>query len=183
VARDDVTGVLLVGGASRRFGAPKALARLGGETLAERAHRTLTDVFATVIVLGKARDALPLTLPVLDDGSDVRAPIAGVVAALQLAPHELVVIVPTDMPLVTADMLVELAAAADGVDVDVACFDTGPLPGAYRRSAAAVLERRLTAGELALRPALAELRTRVLPGDPALLRNVNTRKDLELVSD
>ncbi len=181
MARDDVTGVLLVGGASRRFGAPKALARLGGETLAERAHRRLTDAFATVIVLGKARDALPLTLPVLDDGSDVRAPIAGVVAALRLAPHELVVIVPTDMPLVTADLLVELAAAADGVDV--ACFDTGPLPGAYRRSAAAVLERRLTAGELALRPALAELRTRVLPGDPALLRNVNTRKDLELVSD
>ncbi len=181
MARDDVTGVLLVGGASRRFGAPKALARLGEETLAERAHRTLTEAFATVIVLGKARDALPLTLPVLDDGSDVRAPIAGVVAALRLAPHELVVIVPTDMPLVTADMLVELAAAADGVDV--ACFDTGPLPGAYRRSAAAVLERRLTAGELALRPALAELRTRVLPGDPALLRNVNTRKDLELVSD
>ncbi len=177
MARDDVTGALLVGGASRRFGAPKALARLDGETLAERAHRTLADAFGTVVVLGKAADALPLPFPVLDDESPVRAAIAGVVAALRVAPRELVVVLPTDMPFVTADLLTELADAAEGVHV--AHFNTGPLPGAYRRSAASVLERRLHAGDLALRPAVTELGARVLPGDAALLRNVNTREDLE----
>ena len=40
VARPRLTGVLLVGGASARFGSPKALARLDGETLAERAWRS-----------------------------------------------------------------------------------------------------------------------------------------------
>ena len=38
-----LTGVLLVGGASTRFGSPKALARFRGETLAERAWRTLGE--------------------------------------------------------------------------------------------------------------------------------------------
>jgi molybdenum cofactor guanylyltransferase len=176
VARDDVTGVLLVGGASRRFGSPKALARFDGETLAERAYRMLRDAFDSVLAVGKADDALPLPFAVEDDGSAVRAPIVGVATALRLAPDELVVVLPTDMPFVTPRVLLDLADAAEGVDV--AHFDTGPLPGAYRRSAVPVLERRLAAGDLALRTAVAELRTRVVRGDPALLRNVNTPEDL-----
>jgi CTP:molybdopterin cytidylyltransferase MocA len=40
-----VTGVLLVGGASTRFGSPKGLATLHGETLAGRAWRILGEAF------------------------------------------------------------------------------------------------------------------------------------------
>ncbi len=170
-----VTGVLLVGGASRRFGSPKALARIGGETLAERAHRTLTEAFGPPLVLGKTEDGLDLPFPVEDDGLDVRAPIAGVAAALRRAPGDLVVVLPTDMPGVTPAFLVRLAEAATD---DAAVPDTGPLPGAYRRSALPVLERRIAAGELALRDALAELDTRVVPGNPEELANVNTVEDL-----
>jgi molybdopterin-guanine dinucleotide biosynthesis protein A len=167
VARHDVTGVLLVGGASRRFGSPKALARLEGETLAERAHRMLVGAFAEVIVVGKRADALPLPFPVEDDGFDVRAPIAGVVAGLRLARTELAVVVPTDLPYVTPAFLLELADAAEGVDA--AHPDSGPLPGAYRRAALPVLERRHAA---------AELEARVIPGNSELLRNVNAPDDL-----
>ena len=176
MARDGVTGVLLVGGASRRFGSPKALARLDGETLAERAHRTLTEAFSRVVVVGKAADRLPLPFPLVDDESTVRAPIVGVAAALRAAVDELVVALPTDVPTATPGLLVELADAAEGLDAAVP--ETGPLPGAYRRSALPVLERRIAAGDLALRDALRELRTRVVPVDPAVLRNVNTPGDL-----
>jgi molybdopterin-guanine dinucleotide biosynthesis protein A len=171
----DVTGVLLVGGASRRFGSPKALAQLDGETLAERAHRTLTEAFGPPLVLGKTADRLDLPFPVEDDGFDVRAPIAGVAAALRRAPTDLVVVLPTDMPAVTAKFLVRLADAAVG---EAAVADTGPLPGAYRRSVLPVLERRIAAGELALRDALAELDVRVVTGNPEELANVNTVEDL-----
>jgi molybdopterin-guanine dinucleotide biosynthesis protein A len=176
VARHGVTGALLVGGASRRFGSPKALAPLEGRTLAERAYATLTEAFANVIAVGKAGDALPLPFPVLDDGDELRASIVGVAAALRHARDELVVCLPTDMPSVSVSLLHDLADAAEGTDAAVP--QTGPLPGAYRRSTLPLLERRIRDGDLALRAALAELDARVVSLDPRLLRNVNTVEDL-----
>ena len=177
MARDGVTAALLVGGGSRRFGSPKALARLEGETLAERAHRILQGTFGTVIAVGKASDGLPLPFPILDDGSELRASIVGVTAAVRAAPDERVVIVPTDMPWLTPQLLEELADAAVD-DVDVAHVETGPLPGCYRRSSLTALERGIEAGELSLRAALAALRTRTVAADARALRNVNTPADL-----
>jgi len=174
--RKGVAGVLLVGGASRRFGSPKALAVYEGETLAGRAHRVLAEAFGRVLVVGKASDRLDLPFPVVDDGSDVRAPIVGVAAALREAQAELCVVLPTDMPKVTPALLRSLAAAAEGVDAAVP--QTGPLPGAYRRTALPGLERSIAAGELALHRALAGLETRVVECDDALLANVNEPADL-----
>ena len=172
------TGALLVGGASRRFGSPKALALVGGETLARRAWRTL-GAFSERIAVGKRADGLELPFPLEDDGSDVRAPLAGLVAALRRARYEVCVVVPVDVPLVTADALRTLTEACAG---DAAVPRTGPLPGAYRRAALPVLERRLASGQLALRDALAELNVRVVDLDPALLVNVNTPDDLAALS-
>ena len=178
MADQHVTGVLLLGGASSRFGSPKPLARFRGEPLAVRAYRILGEAFETVIAVGKARDDLPLPFPVHDDGSDERAAIVGLAAGLRLAGTELCVVVPTDMPLITADLLRSLAEAAEAADAAV--VQTGPLPGAYRRSALPVLERRIAAGEFALRRALEELDTRIVEAAPEELRNVNTSADLAL---
>ena len=174
--RPGVAGALLVGGASTRFGSPKALARYEGETLAERAHRVLVEAFGEVIVVGKAADGLDLPFDVLDDGSEVRASMVGVAAALRLAGAEVVVVLPTDMPLVTADLLRALADAVEGHDAAVP--QTGALPGAYRQSALSALERRIAAGDLALHLALSELRTRVVDVDETAMRNVNEPGDL-----
>jgi molybdenum cofactor guanylyltransferase len=174
--RPGVAGALLVGGASTRFGSPKALARYEGETLAERAHRVLVEAFGEVIVVGKAADGLDLPFDVLDDGSEVRASMVGVAAALRLAGAEVVVVLPTDMPLVTGDLLRALADAVEGHDAAVP--QTGALPGAYRQSVLPVLERRIAAGDLALHQALGELRTRVVEVDEAAMRNVNEPGDL-----
>ena len=170
-----LTGILLVGGASSRFGTPKALARLGGETLAERAWRLLAETCDETIAVGKRADALPLPFPVLDDGTPTRAPIAGVVAGLRAARREVAVVLPVDVPLLSATSIEALAAAC----ADAAVPPTGPLPGAYRKSALGALERRLAAGDLVLRDALTELETRVVDLDPRELANVNTPQDLE----
>ena len=173
---DRLTGVLLVGGASTRFGSPKALARIDGSTLAEIGWDKLAFCDERIAV-GKTADALDLPFPVLDDGSETRAPIAGVIAGLRASAHELCVMLPVDMPRIEPGSLAALAAACD----DVAMPPTGPLPGAYRRSALPALERRLAAGELALHDALDQLRVRIVRIDSVELANVNTPDDLALL--
>jgi molybdopterin-guanine dinucleotide biosynthesis protein A len=162
-----LTGVLLVGGASSRFGSPKALARLGDESLAERGWRLLQEACDEVLAVGKLADRLPLPFPIQDDGAADRAPIYGVIAGLRAAAHEVVVFLPVDCPLVTPTLLRELGAA-------VAVTQTGPLPGAYRKEMLPDLETRLQRGELSLRGA----NRAVLQVDPCLLRDVDVPADL-----
>jgi molybdopterin-guanine dinucleotide biosynthesis protein A len=169
-----VTGLLLIGGASRRFGSPKALAEFRGETLAIRAWGLLGEACDDRIAVGKAADGLEVPFPLLDDAADVRAPIAGLVAGLRAAANEICVVIPVDTPLLTAAALRRLAEACR----DAAVPPTGPLPGAYRKTALPVLERRLDAGELTLFDALDELDTAIVELDPGLLVNVNSQDDL-----
>jgi molybdenum cofactor guanylyltransferase len=175
-SHSSITGILLLGGASSRFGSPKALAPWGGGTLAERGWDALawTD---ERLALGKGDD-LGLPFPVEGDGFDVRAPIAGVVAGLRRAANDLCVFLPVDCPLVGEAELRALAAAC----LDAAVPQTGPLPGAYRRSTLNVLETRFRAGALALRDALLELETAVVELEPDALANVNTPDELAAVA-
>ncbi len=168
-----LTGILLVGGASRRFGSPKALALLDGRSLAEIGWETLAFCDERIAV-GKAEDRLELPFPTLDDGSEVRAPIAGVVAGLRAAANDVCVLLPVDTPRVTPAMLLDLASAA----ADVATPQTGPLPGVYRRAVLPALEAALAGGRLSLRDAVAGLDRLVFDIDPALLVNVNTPDEL-----
>ena len=162
-----LTGVLLVGGASRRFGTPKALAVFEGETLALRAWRLLGEACDERLAVGKAGDGLELPFTVLDDGSGVRAPIAGVVAGLRAAVHEVCVVLPVDCPSLTASALHALGEA-------VAVPQTGPLPGAYTKAMLGELEARLVSGRYDLR----DVNPTVLELDERLLVNVNTPADL-----
>lgn len=171
----EATGVLLLGGLSRRFGSVKALAPLGDETLAERAWRALGDAFPHRLAVGKAADQIGWPFPLVDDGIKVRAPIAGVVAGLREASTNVAVFLPVDCPLVTPDALRALAEAC----ADAAVPETGPLPGAYAKSALPILEQRLSAGELALQDALYELDVRRVELDEDLLTNVNTERELD----
>ena len=162
---DHVTGVLLVGGASLRFGSPKPLARFGGETLAERAWRTLGEAFAVRLAVGKGDLELPFDVVV--EPAEPQAPLAGVIAGLRAATTDVAVFLPVDGPLVTPALLRELAESG-------AVTQTGPLPGAYSKADLPELERRLAAGDLSLRG----VNPRIVQVHPRLLANANTPAEL-----
>jgi molybdenum cofactor guanylyltransferase len=168
--RQGLTGVLLLGGASTRFGSPKALAQLRGETLAERAWRTLGEACDERIAVGKGDLALPFD--VLVEPADPRAPIAGVVAGLRAAANEIAVFLPVDCPLVTPQLLRELGEHA-------AVPQTGPLPGAYGKGDLPELDRRLAARDYTLRG----VNPRVREVDVALLTDVDSPDALSALEE
>ena len=164
-----LTGILLVGGASSRFGSPKALARFEGETLAERAWSLLGEVCAETIAVGRS-DGLPF--PAL--GDEGTGPVAAIAAGLRKATHEVAVVVPVDMPLLTAGALRLLAAACR----EAAVAQAGPLP-------CAIAPRTLPAfetGERRLTTVLAGLDTAEVVLEERLLANVNTPADLDTLA-
>jgi molybdopterin-guanine dinucleotide biosynthesis protein A len=172
VARRSLTGVLLVGGASSRYGSPKALVEIDGETLAERGRRILAEACDEVLVVGKQGE---LPFPVIDDASEVRAPIAGVVAGLRAAAHDVTVVVPVDCPRVTPAVIRRLGDACR----DAAVPQTGPLPGAWAKTALPLLESRLAAGgPLSLYRAYDELDVVAVEVAPELLIDVDFPEDL-----
>jgi molybdopterin-guanine dinucleotide biosynthesis protein A len=165
-----LTGVLLVGGASSRFGSPKALARLRGETLAQRAWRTLGEACEERIAVGKGELALPFE--VLVEPAEPQAPIAGVLAGLRAAAHATAVFLPVDCPLVTPQLLRELGEHA-------AVPQTGPLPGAYTKDDLPELERRLASQDYTLRG----VNLRVREVDVRLLADVNSPDALSALEE
>ena len=169
MANRDLTGILLVGGASSRFGSPKALAEFDGETLAERAWRLLGEVCSEQLAVGRL-DGLPFGT--LDDPGT--GPVAAIGAGLRNATCEVAVVVPVDMPLLTADALRLMADACRGAAV----AQRGPLPCAVATRVLPAFET----GERRLRAVLDGLDTARIELDERLLANVNTRADLDTLT-
>ena len=152
---------------------------LDGEPLAIRAHRLLSESFDEVIAVGKASTELLLPFPIIDDGDERQAAIVGVAAALRHAEAGICVVIPTDMPALTAATLRLLAAAASADGVDAATCPLGPLPGAFRTTLAPLLDRHIAEGRLALRGALRQVACVEVECDERELLNVNTRAEFD----
>lgn len=130
--RTTVAGVLLAAGEGSRFGQPKALVELNGQTLAQRGAELLrsggTDPI--LIVTGAAPVRLPGTETVDNPdwrtgmGSSLRAALRALTDTRDLAA---VVVALADQPLVGAEAVARLIAAyRAGASVAVAAYDGQP---------------------------------------------------------
>lgn len=105
-------GVVLAGGAGRRMGGAKAGVVLAGRPLLSYPLAALAAVLEDVAVLAKRGTELPALPPgtaLWHEPDEPRHPLAGVVEALRRAQGRAVVVLACDLPLVTADLVRELA--------------------------------------------------------------------------
>ena len=91
---------MLAGGAGRRFGGPKAVVRLGGRTLVERAVGELLPRCGRVVVASRAGVPLPpLPVPVVLDRPGPDCPMNGLATALAALHADDVLVLGCDLPL------------------------------------------------------------------------------------
>jgi molybdopterin-guanine dinucleotide biosynthesis protein A len=183
----DVAGAVILGGGSTRMGRDKASLTIRGVATATRVARVLADLFEEVLLVGGSppADAPGRHVP---DPEGPRCPLRGIVAALEAARAERVLIVATDLPLVTPALLLGIVAwpRAEAVVPRPSGWPQ-PLCALYVREAAhrAALTR-LKAGQLAAQGLLSELHTSYLEDldlaqldpDGTALANLNTPEDL-----
>lgn len=147
--RDDLTGLVLAGGASQRMGADKALLDVGGRPLVAYVAQRLSAVCATVLVAPGDRTLPGLPWERIDDRVAGEGPLAGILGGLAAAGTPLVAVAGVDMPELSPSVYLELAARWDGGPAVVPVRDgrLEPLHAVYATSALAAFAKLFDAGE------------------------------------
>jgi len=167
-----ILGAVLAGGLSSRFGSDKALARLDGETLLDRAIATLRGQCDAVVVIGREHANAP-TLP--DWPAPGMGPLGGVAAALNHARDngfDAVLTVGVDSVGLPDDLLAVLSPAPS-------CLLAQPVVGLWPTSAAGPLADLLFSSAKHSMRALAELVGAKAVRLASIPANINTPADLD----
>ncbi len=141
--------VVLAGGQSSRMGRDKAWLEVQGQSLLARQIQLARAVGAAeVFISGRAdQDYAPLGCPVLTDNFPKAGPLAGIESALQIGRNPLLLVIPVDMPLLTAAALEQLKQQSGGRDGIIPRHGgrVEPLAAIYPRAAAKLAAQLLLA--------------------------------------
>jgi molybdopterin-guanine dinucleotide biosynthesis protein A len=166
-----VSGVVLAGGRSTRFGSDKLVASYAGRPLVHLPIEVLSGICDEVVVVlapGDAGAGLPTGVTVANDPTEGEGPLAGLHAGLMSAVRsESVVVVGGDMPELQPAVLLEMLQVLASPDIEAVALADGdrarPLPCVLRTWPAADMTHALLhAGRRRLRDVLDALRTAVI---------------------
>jgi len=189
------SGILLAGGKSRRMGgANKALLRIGGRRIVERAASTLCNVFQEVLLITNSpEDFQFLGLPMLRDLIPGRGSLGGLYTGLRACKAAYGFLAGCDMPFLSADVIRYMLDMVKGFDVVLPRVSGGlePLHAVYSRECLPHIEEALQHKDLKILNFLNKVRVREVSEkdlstfDPELrfIMNVNTPQDLQRAQD
>lgn len=185
-----VTGAVLAGGKSLRYGSNKALDVFRGKRLVDRAVEDLRAFCDPVLTV--ANDLTPfydVRSALVQDVFSHQGPLGGLYSALLFSPNDWVFVKATDMPFLVPGLAVMMLAAKEGADV-VTPMRNGryePLLALYHRRCISVIVDMLEKRERKVTSFYARAKVKELPEeawravDPEALsfKNVNTPEDME----
>jgi molybdopterin-guanine dinucleotide biosynthesis protein A len=132
-----VTGVILAGGKSSRFGSNKAFAEFNGTPLIERVIAILGSIFENLILITNSPEEFSyLSLPIHEDPIKGLGPIGGIYAGLEAMRDEIGFFVACDMPFINRDLVRHMVAVRNDFDAVVPKIDwkVEPLHALYTKN-------------------------------------------------
>jgi molybdopterin-guanine dinucleotide biosynthesis protein A len=188
-----VTGIVLAGGKSLRLGREKALERVGGKRLIEKAVDSLCPISQEVLVVTSQEQfnniaSINLAARVVVDLCPNKASFGGIYTGLSSSNTLYCIVVACDMPFLNSALLRYLTDLAPGFDVVIPRFNGNieALHAVYSRTCLHAIRQLLDKNMLQIIQLLPLVRTRYVDDDeinrydPKHLSffNINTRSDL-----
>ncbi len=183
-------GVVLAGGESRRFGSPKAFAKLDNRSFYELAKSAL-DAHCDEVVIVTRQELLkcfPEGIKVITDVMDYRGlgPLAGILSAMESVEADRYIVLPCDMPYVDKSVVGKLLAQhVQGVTAVETDGRHHPLVSIWDGNVKDNIQDALANGQLRVMPVLASSGVSWIDGglltddEQRVFANVNTPKVLK----
>ncbi|MCY3771569.1 MAG: molybdenum cofactor guanylyltransferase [Gemmatimonadetes bacterium] len=186
--REQVTGVILAGGLSSRFGSDKALSRFEGERLIQRLCKTVAAATDRVLLITNTPEDYAFLD--LESGQDLVprcGPIGGIYTALRTANTPLCLCVACDMPFIRPEFLEHMVGQSSGYDVVVPVNEgrEEPLCAVYRDTCIPSIEDRIRARRYKITGFFESVRVRRLDPvgagfhDADMFFNINNRTEYD----
>jgi molybdenum cofactor guanylyltransferase len=190
----DITGIILAGGKSLRFGRNKAIEKIAGMTLVERVIKQLSSITHEIILVTNEDSHQFTEFNFLDVVADIypeKGPLGGIFTGLSGSHTAVNIVVACDMPFLNTALLSHMAAISPCFDAVIPRWTNNqiePLHGIYSGSCAPVMKKRLEDNQLSISGCLKEMRVRYFEQeefskfDPEFQSffNVNNQADIEL---
>lgn len=183
---DELVGVVLTGGESKRMGHPKALLPYKGMPLFYHLAKMLQNVF-TNVVLSHRKDRFEIPFdewPVIEDSADLGGPLTGLLSTLENLNNP-VLCIPCDTPFMDETTIRYLVEKRDKNQFCTVFYNQEngfyePLIGIWELSAIPVLRDNLSRGQFSFQKILREHHIRkIRPPDMSALQNINTMPEWE----
>ncbi|MGD8985694.1 MAG: molybdenum cofactor guanylyltransferase [Desulfobacteraceae bacterium] len=131
-----ISGIILAGGRSSRYGRNKALVEINGIRVIERVIRVMEPLFERLIIITNTpQDYAYLKLPMVEDLIKGLGPLGGIFTGLQTMSDEAGFFVACDMPFLSGDLVRHMVDVMEDFDVVVPKVDwkVEPLHAIYTK--------------------------------------------------
>jgi molybdopterin-guanine dinucleotide biosynthesis protein A len=186
----DITGVILAGGKSSRFGSNKALAMVDGKPLIQHVADLMSSLFPECILITNTPAEYEfLSVPMTHDRYQDSGPLAGIHAALLKISTPRAFVVACDMPNLSPELIQYICNINEQeYEVIIPSPEKGqePLFGIYHKKSLEVIESYLQQKDFKIISVLEDLQVRQvseqeilsITGDLGCFKNINRPTDL-----
>ncbi len=182
-----MTGIVLIGGKSTRFGRDKVVAQVGDKLLIEHVIEVISPLFDDIVLIGHKRQDLP-SFTIVEDLRPGCGPLGGIYTALSSSQTDHCFVFAADMPYLNRDFISYMLSRADDHDIVLPVWSKGrePLHAIYHKRILPVVKSLLDADSFKILDLLGKVDTVAIPEDEirlfgrpeAMFSNINTLSDM-----